>query len=192
MGTHLASPLGREAIARATGRDARLLVICYRPPISHQANRLYDVWADDERLIAKEYLGDVERNSSLDEYRALQAVQPLDIAPRPVFFDPSVGPVVVYEFLDGEMWDRRVPSAAELEMLADVWVGSRLCRSTGYGSDVDRLRTRRRLSDGSAHPIEHYAASARTAIGSKRHEYASRHWSADWPMACRSSLNWRR
>ena len=30
--------------------------------------------------------------------------------------------MVVYEYLDGEMWDRRRPSADELAALAEVWL----------------------------------------------------------------------
>jgi hypothetical protein len=80
------------------------------------------VWADGRHLIAKEYLTDVEPDAPLNEYRALRLVESMDIAPQPLFFDPSVGPVVVYQYLDGTMWDRRVPAAAELAALADLWV----------------------------------------------------------------------
>jgi hypothetical protein len=36
--------------------------------------------------------------------------------------DPNVGPVVVYHYMKGEMWNRRVPSAAELRALAELWL----------------------------------------------------------------------
>jgi hypothetical protein len=39
-----------------------------------------------------------------------------------VFFDPDVGPAVVYRYIEGEMWGRRTPSAAELRALAEVWL----------------------------------------------------------------------
>jgi hypothetical protein len=52
MDTHLTSPPVREAIARATGRDVRSLDIRRRPPLLHQTNHLYDVWAGEERLIS--------------------------------------------------------------------------------------------------------------------------------------------
>ena len=32
------------------------------------------------------------------------------------------GPVVVYEYLDGEMWWRRKPSGEDLWALAEVWL----------------------------------------------------------------------
>jgi aminoglycoside phosphotransferase (APT) family kinase protein len=53
---------------------------------------------------------------------------PLDIAPRPVHFQPSstpgLGPIVVYEWLAGEMWDRRHPTDGDLARLADVWLAT--------------------------------------------------------------------
>jgi aminoglycoside phosphotransferase (APT) family kinase protein len=98
--------------------------------MAHQTNRLYDVRAGDRHLIAKEYLSPIERDGPAIEYTALRLVQPLDVAPQPVFFDPAVGRVVVYAFLEGQMWDQRIPSAAELEALADLWV-----RVTGLPTD---------------------------------------------------------
>jgi len=107
-------PLVRAAVARVLGRPSLEHELSLRPPRPHQANRLYDVRADGRQLIAKEYLEANARNGARHEYAALQLVQPIDIALQPAFFDPSLGPVVIYAFLDGVMWDRRVPSAAEL------------------------------------------------------------------------------
>jgi hypothetical protein len=56
------------------------------------------------------------------EYDALRQLQSLQLAPEPVFFNSSVGAVVVYQYMEGEMWDRRVPSATELGDLAEVWL----------------------------------------------------------------------
>jgi aminoglycoside phosphotransferase (APT) family kinase protein len=55
------------------------------------------------------------------EARALQLLAPLDVAPRYVFYDPDLAPVVIYEFMAGEMWDRHRPTSAELNELATVW-----------------------------------------------------------------------
>jgi len=56
----------------------------------------------------------------------LELLAPLDVAPRPVGVDedhgPERGPIVVYEYLEGEMWGRRTPSADELRALAEVWL----------------------------------------------------------------------
>ena len=106
----------------------------------HQANHLYDVWADGRHLIAKEYLSDVELDAPLNEYRALRLVESMDIAPPPLFFDPSVGPVVVYQYLEGVMWDRRVPVAAEQVSNQEA---VRILRFAG--SDFPRTADNRRL-----------------------------------------------
>jgi hypothetical protein len=44
------------------------------------------------------------------------------VAPQPVFYDPALGPVVIYEFLEGTMWDRTRPTAVQLQQLADLWL----------------------------------------------------------------------
>src|SRR3569833_3129310 len=112
-----------EAVGQAIGREPRSDEIVLRPPDTHQRNRNYDVWLEGgEHHIAKEYLLASKPDSAWKEYQALRIVEPLDIAPRPLFFDPAVGPVVVYAFLEGAMWDRRKPGPAELETLADVWI----------------------------------------------------------------------
>ena len=86
-------------------------------PLAHQSNRLYDVWVKDEQhWIAKEFLksGELE-DAPRREFDALTLLQDTDIAPQPVHFAPateSLGPVVIYEFMDGEMWDRYSPTAA--------------------------------------------------------------------------------
>jgi aminoglycoside phosphotransferase (APT) family kinase protein len=155
-------------IAHATGLDVAALSVRHRRPMPHQANRLYDVYADRRHLIAKEYMSDEELDGPLNEYRALRLVEPLDIAPRPVFFDPSLGQVVVYEFLDGTMWDRRVPSAAELSSLADRWVelhslpieGLWIGRGQARNAPTQVLRLRA--------PIERYAAWAAGGDAARR------------------------
>jgi hypothetical protein len=98
-----------------------------RPPLEHQSNRLYEAWADGRHLIVKEYLKPEEHDSApICEYRALELLAPLDVAPQPVGIEPKAGPghgpIVVYEYLDGEMWGRRKPSAEELRTLAEVWL----------------------------------------------------------------------
>jgi hypothetical protein len=160
----------------------------------HQANILYDVFGDGRHLIAKEFLSDMDLDSPLNEYRALRLVEPLDMAPRPVFFDPDVGQVVVYEFLEGVMWDRRVPSAAALAALADRWVELHALTIDGCGSDAARHATRRILSGACGHPSSAMwpGLPAVTPHGAWRRTRVCRRWSGDWRTACRSSLTWRR
>lgn len=110
-------------ISQATGLPPEKVTITLRPPIDHQSNRLYDLWADGKHLILKEFLKPEEwADAPLREFCALQRLAALDIAPQPVFYDPTLGPLVVYRFMKGEMWDRRKPAPAELAQLAALWL----------------------------------------------------------------------
>ena len=114
-----------------------------RPPLPHQSNRLYDVQADGQHWILKEFLKPEEFDSSPErEYRALNLLRPFDIAPQPVFFQPqtsNLNPIVVYEFMAGEMWDRISPNPGQLAQLAELWLtmhgvkADDLWVSRGYG-----------------------------------------------------------
>lgn len=114
-------------VAQAINVAPEAVRIAPRHPLEHQNNRLYDIWAGERHLIAKEYLRTGELpESPLREYRSLQLMAPLDIAPQPVLFEPAtqngLGPTVVYEWMDGEMWDRRRPSGHQLGQLAELWL----------------------------------------------------------------------
>jgi hypothetical protein len=109
--------LVKVAVAAAVG-DANA-TIAMRTPQAHQSNQLYDVWVDGHHLIAKQYLKEDEWEEAPDrEHRSLQLLQPLDIAPLPFFYDAAVGPVVLYEFMEGRMWGRYQPRPDELIALA--------------------------------------------------------------------------
>jgi hypothetical protein len=71
-----------------------------RPATAHYTNRLHDVWLGDQHFIAKEFLDESDPEAAEREYGALHVLKRLDVAPRPVFFDPERR-VVLYEFLDG-------------------------------------------------------------------------------------------
>jgi hypothetical protein len=110
-------------LSRATGLDAAALTVRERPPLAYQSNRLYDVWAGDQHLIAKEYLRPDELAvAPACEFNALQRLAGLDVAPQPVFYDSALGPVVVYAYMAGEMWNRKRPSPDQLRQLADLWL----------------------------------------------------------------------
>lgn len=114
-------------VAEAVGLSPTDVHIAVRRPLDHQSNRLYDVRAAGRHLILKEYLKPDEfREAPLREYRALELLAPLDIAPRPILLlpesHPPLGPLVAYEYVDGEMWNRRRPTSADLEALAGVWL----------------------------------------------------------------------
>ncbi|MBI5032870.1 MAG: aminoglycoside phosphotransferase family protein [Chloroflexi bacterium] len=123
MSRHVISPSVESAVVQATHRSLSDLRLSLRPPLDFQSNRLYDLWVDNRHWIVKEFLREAEwQDAPRREFRALELFAPLDIAPRPIFYDPALGPVVIYEYLDGVMWDRRKPSAAELNQLAEVWL----------------------------------------------------------------------
>lgn len=100
--------------------------VSLRTPLAHQSNRLYDIRAQGWHWIAKEYLKPDEFDDAPQrEYGALNLLKHLDIAPQPVHVAPPVGtrgPLVIYEFMAGEMWDRHSPTAGELNQLADLWL----------------------------------------------------------------------
>ena len=108
------------AVSRALGLGA---AVQERPPLSFQSNQLFDVWQNGRHYIAKHYLKTDElADAPRREFKALQLLAPMDIAPQPVFYDPALGPIVIYEFLAGEMWDRKKPTAVQLQQLADLWL----------------------------------------------------------------------
>ena len=112
-----------QIVAHAIGLKVGAARIAIRPPLDFQSNRLYDVWVNGRHLIAKEFLKPDEwADAPAREFRALQLLQPLDIAPHPVYYDPGAAPIVVYAFMEGEMWDRKRPSAGELAQLAKLWL----------------------------------------------------------------------
>lgn len=113
-------------VGQITGLPHTQIRLSVRTPLSIQSNRLYDVWAGNQRLILKEYLKEPEFNDApRREFDALHLLEPLDIAPRPLHRQPPkppFGPIVLYEYMEGSMWDRRKPSAQELGQLADLWL----------------------------------------------------------------------
>jgi aminoglycoside phosphotransferase (APT) family kinase protein len=110
-------------LAKIIGIESTALQISLRKPLDFQSNRLYDIRGDHLHFIAKEYLKPDEFASApLREYKSLQLLSGLDVAPRAVLFNPDIAPIVVYEYMDGEMWDRRPASPADLSKLAQVWL----------------------------------------------------------------------
>jgi hypothetical protein len=96
----------------------------------------------------------------------------MDIAPRPLFYDPSVGPVVVYKYLEGAMWDRRVPAAAELAALADLWVALHALPTEDLWIGRGQARNSPTLVARLRTPIERYAAWAAQRRDGTRREAA--------------------
>jgi thiamine kinase-like enzyme len=113
----------KTEIAQSIGLKSDSLRITLRKPLDFYTNRLYDLCSDGRHFIVKEYLVVKELEvAPLREYCSLQLLAPLDIAPQPVFYDPTVGPIVVYEYMDGEMWDRQPITSGHLQQLAEIWL----------------------------------------------------------------------
>lgn len=97
-------------------------VIAYRVPSGYQSNRLHDVWVNGRHLIAKEYLKPDEFwDAPRRDFNCMQRLSELNIAPKPVFYDPNLGPLIIYEYLEGEIWPRKRPSPQMLTQLAETW-----------------------------------------------------------------------
>jgi len=110
-------------VQQALGGRTANIHITARSPLAYQSNQLYDLWADGRHLILKVFLKPEEHTvAPLREFRALELLAALDIAPQPIFYDPAYGPMVIYAYMDGEMWDRHHPSAPELAQLAELWL----------------------------------------------------------------------
>lgn len=106
------------------------------------------MWVAHRHLIAKEFLKPDEfATAPVREHRALALIAPLDIAPLPVAIapepNPPLGPVVVYEFLEGNGWERRRRGATELAKLAALWL-------TVHGVPTDGLWASRSNADSLA------------------------------------------
>ena len=110
-------------VQQALGVGKAKLRITSRPSLEYQSNQLYDLWADGRHLILKMFLKPEEQAvAPLREFRALELLADFDIAPQPLFYDPTCGPLVIYEYMDGEMWDRHRPTEPELAQLAELWL----------------------------------------------------------------------
>ncbi|MBI5080674.1 MAG: aminoglycoside phosphotransferase family protein [Chloroflexi bacterium] len=141
----------KSVFAKAAGFSPAALRFTLRPSLDHQSNNLYDVQANHTHWILKEYLKEDEwEESPCREFEALNLLKPLGIAPRPLFFEPlssSHKPLVAYEFMAGEMWDRCRPTETQLAQLARAWLAmntlptENLWRSRGFDS-LTSLETR--------------------------------------------------
>jgi len=153
-----ASRAVHDAVARAIGRPVSDNEITVRPATAHQSNRLHDIRVEGQHLIAKEYLRADRPYAPRHEYDALCRVQALHLAPEPVFFEPSVGPVVVYRYMEGEMWDRRVPSLQGLSALAELWVDLHSLGADGFWVATGQARSWSQIEARLRAPVRAYVA----------------------------------
>lgn len=120
----------REAAGDAVDAPWQDVRVRLRPVLTYQSNRLYDAHVAGRRLIVKEFLKPEEfHEAPVREFEGLRLLAPLDIAPQPLLLRPhrALGngtgrPLVVYEYMPGEMWDRRTPSPHDLAALAELWL----------------------------------------------------------------------
>lgn len=117
----------KQQVTTVLGLASAEVCLTRRPPLTYQSNCLYDLIAGREHWIVKEFARPDEFDLAPHrEFGALKLLEPLDIAPQPAYLQavprPPLGPFVVYEYMPGQMWDRRRPSGAELARLADAWL----------------------------------------------------------------------
>ena len=116
----------RDAVRDSIGTTLTTIDITLRVPLSYQSNALYDARAGEQHWIIKEYLKSEEFDAApRREFDALQLMEPLDIAPVPLCHQPPAdahGPLVIYEFMEGQMWDRYCPHPSELQELVILWL----------------------------------------------------------------------
>lgn len=134
--------------------------IAPRRALDHQSNRLYDVWSGGRHLVLKEYLKPDEwAEAPVREYRALEALASFDVAPKPVLLqlEPAgTNPFVIYEFMEGAMWERRTPTSAELGRLAAVWLTVNRVPITGLPASRGHHGRLPRFLSGLDAPIHAY------------------------------------
>lgn len=117
----------KQQVTAALGLAAGESTLALRPPLTYQSNRLYDLTAGGRHWIVKEFTRPEEFGlAPRREYGALKLLEPLDVAPTPFYLQakprPPLGPFVIYEYMPGQMWDRRRPTAQALSKLADTWL----------------------------------------------------------------------
>jgi aminoglycoside phosphotransferase (APT) family kinase protein len=168
----MTGPIER-VLGPALGVSPATLRLVLRPAMDHQSNRLYDLWASGRRLIVKEYLKPDEfAVAPVREHRALRLLASFDIAPQPVYVYPTAGPdhgpLVVYEWLTGDMWNRRRPTATDLGRLAELWLAT---QSVTAACDWHARGSERTLAEAAAEfadLIDGYATWTETAFPAGR------------------------
>jgi len=117
----------KHCVTAALGLASDEASLTLRSPLNYQSNRLYDLTVGGSHWIVKEFCKPDEFDlAPRREFGALELLDHLDVAPRPVHLQtdarPPLGPFVVYEYMPGQMWDRHRPSGQELSQLADIWL----------------------------------------------------------------------
>lgn len=145
----------RQRVHEISNIPLQDITISARKRLDYQSNNLYDVHFGESHWIAKEFATEDEfLDSPAREYNALKLLAPFDIAPVAIdtmSYPDFERPVVIYEFMPGEMWDRRKPSQDELKHLAEVWLITHqatkkdLWLSRGWDEALDARLQRHRM-----------------------------------------------
>ncbi len=158
------TPAIKTTLANVLDVPETAVHLTLRPPLEYQSNRLYDLRAAGRHFIAKEYLKPDELETApAREFQALHRLAELDIAPRPIFYDPGLAPVVVYEFMAGEMWNRQRPSPAQLGQLAALFAQLHSISTEGLWTSRAYEQTLAARKMGIKASFQGYAAWAETA-----------------------------
>ncbi|HQY25732.1 MAG TPA: phosphotransferase [Thermoflexales bacterium] len=137
-------------------------------PLAHQSNHLYEAHAGGVVYMVKEFRkADELYDAPAREHFALEALGPRGIAPLPAgwvragHLEPGQWPVVVYRRMDGEMWDRRSPTSAEMRDLARLWLAVHEVPVAGAPRARGIADGAGRLLDRLPHILQRYADWAR-------------------------------
>ena len=157
------NPTLQAVVEQATRLPISSIQLSPRPPLDFQSNRLYDLRVSGQHWIVKEFLHAAEwQEAPRREFRALELLAALDIAPRPVFYDPALGPIVIYNYMPGEMWDRRRLTAGDLARLADLWLKINDIPTEGVPPSRGMDRTAAEIEAGIRTGLQTYADWTRT------------------------------
>ena len=148
-----------QVVEQATGFPYASVQLAMRPPLEIQSNELYDLWVGDRHLIVKRFLkADEMTVAPQREVRALRLLASYDIAPQPVFYDPTLGPIVVYEYLEGTMWDRKRPDPEQLACLAQFWLTMQAIPTAGLWFSRNYERPASEIETAFRHSFLQYRA----------------------------------
>ena len=130
-------------------------------PIEQHRNHLYKIQFGNEQWIAKAFSKPDEFDDApRREFAAMQLLAPYDIAPQPIHYEKHDGdqqPIVLYEFMPGEMWDRYTPTAEELQHLAHLWLTMHTAPTADLWLSRGMEQTASQIVERFATHFQHYA-----------------------------------
>lgn len=155
-------------VAHALGLPPGEIDIRPAAPLDHQSNTLYEARVGDTIYMVKEFRKPDElHDAPAREIFAMRALASRGIAPRPAGWVragqlwPGQWPVVVYQRMGGEMWDRRAPTPADMTALARLWLSVHEIPVEGAPRARGIADGAGRLLDRLPHILQRYADWAR-------------------------------